>query len=168
MSLSITEDELHMEKINLRSGLTPVRKAFLLGGTITLLISTCAIFPLERSRANYLEEFQNTFITLAIALLLLMAGLMGKKVFKGLLFLGVSTLIAVAFFYVAYPLVPFTLFVAVILGIPSGIITGLIFMVINYYFFRDIKTYKLFKQIIFYLIILSVVSVLFGYGGDWF
>jgi hypothetical protein len=157
-----------MKTTNLLSGLPILRKAFLIGGAITLLISTCVIYPMERSRANYLDEYRNTFLTLAIALLLLMPGLMGKQVFKGLLFLATSSLIAVAFFYVAYPLVPFTFFIAILLGIPSGIITGLIFMIINFCFFGKIETNKLPKQIVVYLIILLVVSVLFGYGGDWF
>lgn len=158
---------LVMKHIKLRSQIPPVRKAFLIAGTLTLLISTCVIFPTERSKTNFLEDFVYTFSSLALSLLMLMFGLMGRDFFKGLLFLLLSSIIAAVFFYVAYPLAPFAYFVAFWLGVPSGIVTALLFMTINFYFFKNIKKYKLLKQSIAYVIILLIVCVLFGYGGDW-
>jgi hypothetical protein len=143
------------------------RKVLLIAGIIILLLSTCVIFPIEYSKASFVEEFVYTYLTLAIALFSLMFGLMWKHFFKGLLFVVISSIVGAFFFYVAYPVVPFAAFIAIWLGIPSGIITALIFMIVNFYFFKEQKSYRLLKQIAVYFIILLVVSVLFGYGGDW-
>lgn len=153
--------------ISLFTRFSTTRKVLLIAGILILLISTCVIFPIESSKTSFLEGFGYTFLTLAIALLLLMYGLMGNNFFKGLLFIVTSSILGAVFFYVAYPLAPFTVFVAIWLGIPSGIITALIFMIGDFYFFNAIKNYKLLKQIIVYMVILFIVSVLFGYGGDW-
>lgn len=144
------------------------RKIPLIAGAILFLICICIIFPIEYKRNSFIEEFVYTYYTLALALLLMMFGLMGRNFFKGLLFLVLSALIGAVFFYVAYPLVPYAAFIAVWLGIPSGILAALIFMVFNFYFLNKQNRYKLLKQIGVYSLILLIVSVLFGYGGDWF
>lgn len=149
------------------SKISTIRKVLLITGIFTLLLGTCVIFPIEYSKAIVIEEFGYTYLTLAIALLLLMCGLMGKQVFKGLLFLLISSIIGAVFFYLAFPVIPFAVFIAIWLGIPSGIIAALLFLIVNFYFFKEIRNHKLLKQIIVYLIILFIVSVLFGYGGDW-
>ncbi len=153
--------------MSLYTKVSTTRKVLLITGICTLLISICIVFPIESSKTNFLEDFGYTFFTLAIALLLLLYGLLGKHFLIGLLFVITSSIAGAIFFYVAYPLVPFTVFVAIWLGIPSGLITAIIFMIANFYFFNAIKKYKLIKQIGLYVIILFIVSVLFGYGGDW-
>ncbi|WP_442588097.1 hypothetical protein ACSBL2_18810 [Pedobacter sp. AW31-3R] len=144
------------------------RKVPLIAGVILFLISVCFIFPIEYRRNSFLEEFVYTYSSLALALFLMMFGLMGRYFFKGILFLVLSSIVGAVFFYVAYPLVPYAAFIAVWLGIPSGIIAALIFMVLNFYILNRQTRFKLLKQIAAYLIILLIVSVLFGYGGDWF
>ena len=144
------------------------RKVTLISGIIVLLLTVCVIFPIESSKTSFLEELGYTFLTLIIALLLIMIGLLGKSFFKGLLFLILSSLIGFIFFYFAYPLVPHAFFVAFWLGIPSGIITALIFLILNFYFLKHVKKGRILKQTIIYLLILFLVSVLFGYGGDWY
>ncbi|MBC8984958.1 hypothetical protein H9X96_04125 [Pedobacter sp. N36a] len=143
------------------------RKAILMVGIFTLLISTCVIFPIQKEESNFLEDFTYTFLGLFLALLLLMIGLLGKDFFKGLLFLFLSAIFGAVFFYVAYPVVQYASFIAVWLGVPSGVLTAILFMIFNFCLLKDLKRYKLLKQIIVYLIILFIVSVLFGYGGDW-
>ena len=158
---------MHMRIISLFTKISTTRKVLLIAGLFTLLISTCVIFPVEYSKASFIEEFGYTYLTLAIALFLLMFGLMGRYTFRGLLFLALSSIIGAIFFYVAFPVSLFTVFIAIWLGIPSGIITALIFMIVNFYFFSDAKKHKLLKQIVVYLVILFIVSILFAYGGDW-
>lgn len=157
-----------MEMISQFAKFSAARKALFIAGILTLLASTCVIFPIERSNTSFLEGFVYTFSILAASLLLLMSGLMGKNFFKGILFIAVSSIIGAVFFYVAYPPVPFAAFIAIWLGIPSGIIAALVFMIVNFYFFKEIKSFRVLRQTTAYLAILCVVSVLFGYGGDWF
>lgn len=156
-----------MKILTLFSELPNTRKILLISGMVTLLISTCVIFPIEYNKNTLLEEFVYTFLTLAIALFLLLIGLLGKHFFKGVLFILVSSIIGSVLFFVAYPSSPFAMFIAIWIGIPSGIITALIFMLVNYWFLNKIENYKLMKQIFLYSIILCMVSILFGYGGDW-
>ena len=158
---------MHMKIISLFTKISTTRRVLLIAGLSILLISTCVIFPMEYSKASFIEEFGYTYLTLALALFLLMFGLMGRHTYKGLLFMALSSIIGAVFFYVAFPVSIFTVFIAIWLGIPSGIITALIFMIVNFYFFRDVKKHRLLKQIVVYLVILLIVSVLFGYGGDW-
>ncbi|ALL06867.1 hypothetical protein AQ505_16060 [Pedobacter sp. PACM 27299] len=156
-----------MINTKLLTNLSTPRKVILMAGILTLLISTCVIFPIQKEESNFLEDFTYTFLGLFLALLLLMIGLLGKDFFKGLLFLFFSTIFGGVCFYVAYPPVTFASFIAVWLGVPSGVVTAILFMIVNFYFLKDLKRYKLLKQIIVYFIILFIVSVLFGYGGDW-
>lgn len=143
------------------------RKVVLLAGILVLLISTCVIFPIQKKDSNFMEDFTLTFLGLILALLLLMIAFMGKDFFKGLLLLFLSTLIGPLLFYVVYPPNVFATFIAVWLGVPSGLIAAVIFLILNFWWLREVKNYKLLKQIILYCSILSIVSVLFSYGGDW-
>lgn len=156
-----------MEHTKEQTNLIGKRKVVLWAGVITLLISLLVIYPVERSKANYIDEFGFTYLTLFIALPLIMFGLMGKSFFKGILMVALSAVVGAVFFYFAFPPFLFSSFIAVLLGVPSGIITALLFLIVNHYFFKDIRSYKRIKQVAVYFIILLVVAVLFGYGGDW-
>jgi len=144
------------------------RKVSLIAGIVVLLLSLCVIFPIESSKTIVLEGLGYTFLTLAIAMLLIMIGLLGKFFCKSLLFLILSSFIGFTFFYFAYPLVPYSSLVAFWLGIPSGVITALIFLIFNFYFLTDVKNPRFLKKVVVYPLILFIVSVLFGYGGDWY
>ena len=156
-----------MIKIKLLADLSTTRKVLLIAGILTLLVSTFIVWPIESRKTSFLEELVFTFLGLAISLLLLMVGLLGKDFFKGLLFLFLSAIFGALCFYVVYPPVTFASFIAVWLGIPSGLVTAILFMIINFFFLTELKSYKLFKKVIVYFIILFIVSILFGYGGDW-
>lgn len=133
-----------MEKTN-QSKLFNLKNTFLLGGIITLFISLCIIFPIESSKSDFIFDLVYTFLTLAIALLLIMLGLMGKHFFKGILFLAGSSIFGYIFFYVAYTNDPFNVLAALCLGVPSGILTALVFLIANFEFFNDKTKYKLLK-----------------------
>lgn len=143
------------------------KKLCLIGGIITLLVSLGIILPIETSKTYFIEELPFTFLTLALALFLMMFGLMGKDFFKGLLVLFSSALLGFACIYSVNFKDPWNVLAAVWLGIPSGIITALIFLVISFFFLKDKTNYKRPKQVITYVIILAVVSILFTHGGDW-
>ena len=54
-------------------------------------------------------------------------------------------------------------------GIPSGLISGILFLTGNYFLrLNEKKQYKHIKQVLLYFLILLMVSVLFRYGGDWY
>ena len=143
-------------------------KKVLIAGVIILTISLCLIFPIESSKTSYINELPFTFLTLALAMFTLMYGLMGKHFFKGLLFLLFSVLFSFCAWLVFYPSDWLATFVAIWAGIPSGIIAGLLFMVVNFQFIKDENRYKLFfKRLVSYCLILFVVSYLFHNGGDW-
>jgi len=97
-----------------------------------------------------------------------MIGFMGKHFFRGILFLLLSAIIGYFLIYFGYPLGQFSFLAAFWLGIPSGIVAALIFLVVNYCYLMRIKTHKIIKKIVVYLIILLIVAILFGYGGDWY
>lgn len=48
-------------------------------------------------------------------------------------------------------------------GLPAGIISGVVFLVVNYYF----SNLSLIKKIVLYLVILLIVSICVAKGGDW-
>ena len=144
------------------------QKLFLVSGVIVLAVSLCIIFPLENSKAITIAEFGYTYLTLTIALLTMMYGLMGKAFFKGLLFLLFSALFSFSAWLLLYPSGWLSSLVAFWAGIPCGIIAGLIFMLINFKFIKDDNRYQLFfKRLISYLLILLIVSYMFHNGGDW-
>ena len=144
------------------------RKICLILGAIFFVLSVFIFFPIESSKSNFLEDLPMTFSALFTALILLMIGFMGKHFFKGILFLLLSGVVGYFLIYFGYPLGQFSVLAAFWLGIPSGIVAALIFLVVNYYFLIRIKTHKIIKKIVVYLIILLIVAILFGYGGDWY
>ena len=116
------EQKMKRETITIKK----VQKLFLIAGVIILAISLCIVFPLEQSNSSTIEAFGYTYLTLTIALLTIMYGLMGKVFFKGLLFLLFSALFSYCAWLLLYPSGWLSSFIAFWGGIPSGIIAGLI------------------------------------------
>ena len=152
-----------MEDIETKKGLKKIN-FITIAGTITLLISVFVIYPIEMGKANYVTDFVCTYVGLVVAVLLLMLGLMGKYFIKGLSFMLVSTILG---FTLIALTVEFGAILGFVIGIPSGVIAGMIFLVINFYFLKNIKRYRLPVQIVSYFIILCIVSFIFFRGGDW-
>lgn len=144
------------------------RKPILIAGVVILTICLCFIFPFEYNRTNYITDLKFTFLSLAVAMFTLMFGLMGKHFYKGLLFLICSALFSFIVWFFLYPAGWLSPVVAVWGGIPSGVIAGLLFLLLNFEFIKDENRYRLFfKRLISYLVILGIVSFLFDKGGDW-
>lgn len=152
-----------MENIEIEKGLKQ-RKITAIVGVITLLVSVFIIYPIEMGKANFVSDFVYTYSVLAVALLLLMLGIMGKYFITGLSFVLASTILG---FMLILLSVEFGAILGFVIGIPSGVIAGLIFLVVNFYFLKDVKSYRLPIQIASYFFILCTVSFLFFRGGDW-
>ncbi|MEO5911327.1 MAG: hypothetical protein ABIP95_10590 [Pelobium sp.] len=146
------------------ANISNTRKICLVAGVITLLISVLVIYPIEMGKANFVNDFVYTYLSLAVAVLLLMLGLMGEYFISGLLFVLISTILGFTLILLS---LEYGAILGFVIGIPSGVIAGLIFLVINFYFLKDVKRYRLPIQIVSYCIILCLVSFLFYHGGDW-
>ena len=163
-----------------------VNKTFLIAGIVILAISLC-VFPFEYNKASYVFDLKFTFLTLTLAMLTLMYSFMGKYFFKGLLFLFGSCIFSISCWFYFSPnnkelseptseffeitltiLSAFQTISILFMGTVTGIVAGLIFLLINYKFLKAENLYLLFiLRLISYLIILVVVSVLFHHGKDW-
>ncbi len=152
-----------MENIETEKG-SKKRKFTAIAGVTTLLVTVFVIYPIEMGKANFVSDFVYTYLGLAVALLLLMSGLMGKYFVKGLSFVLASTILGFTLIALS---VEFGAILGFVIGIPSGVMAGIIFLVINFYFLKNIKSYRRPIQIISYFIILCTVSIIFFRGGDW-
>ena len=152
-----------METIEIEKGLRQ-RKITAIAGVITLLVSVFVIYPIEMGKANFVSDFIYTYSGLAVALLLLMLGFMGKYFVKGLSFMLASIILG---FTVIAVTLDFGAILGFVIGIPSGVIAGLIFLAVNFYFLKDLKSYRLPIQIVSYFIVLCIVSFVFFRLGDW-
>jgi len=144
-----------------------VRKWFLIASGAMLIISLCVIFPLEK-KSEFIGDLVYTFITLGIAILLGMYGLMGKKIINGLLLILSSIVISFVCWYIVFNNDFWGIVPAIYGGIPSGIVTGLLFLIVDYKWIEGEDRFRLFfKRLISYSIILLIVSVIAAKGGDW-
>lgn len=153
-----------MENIEIKKW-SKKRKFTAIAGIIILLISVFVIYPIEIGTANFVSDFAYTYLGLAVALLLLMLGLMGKYFVQGLLFMLISTILGFTLILLS---IEYGAILGFVIGIPSGVIAGLLFLVINFYFLKDVKRYRLPIQIVSYCIILCLITFLFYHGGNWF
>jgi len=143
------------------------RKWFLIASGITLLVSLCVIFPIEK-KSEFISDLVYTFITLGLAMLLGMYGLMGKKILGGLLILLMSVIISFISWYIVFYNDFWGIIPAIYGGIPSGIVAGLLFLITDANFLADDNKYKRFiKRLSTYSVLLIIISVLFAKGGDW-
>ncbi len=161
-------------------------KPILTIGLTMLAISLCIILPLEYSKANFISDLSYTFLGLALATLTIMYSLMGKHFFKGLLFLMFSIICGVACWQLLFPLPEidkptfksleilliilsaFANLSILFMGTVTGVVSGLIFLMFNFWLLKDKNRYKLFvKRLVSYLLILVIVAILFAKGSDW-
>lgn len=161
-------------------------KPILIVGVVILIISICVIFPFEYSKASFIADLKFTYFTLAIAMFTLMYSFMGKHFFKGLILLFCSCIFSIISWFFFFPdneltensskffeititiLSFFENFAILYIGTVTGIIAGLIFLILNAWLLKGESRYKLFfLRLISYLIIFSIVSILFAKGGDW-
>jgi len=163
-----------------------INKPVLITGIVILIISVAIIWPIEYRTASFVSDLKFTFSGLALATFTLMYSFMGKHFFKGLLFLLFSIFCGIGSWFLLFPfpeiakptsktlelfvliISMFANFSSIFMGTVTGVVSGLIFLIVNFWFLKDGNRYKLFvKRLLIYLSILVVVSFLFNKGGDW-
>ena len=158
------------------AGYTTARKTMLIAGSLVGLICLVFIYPKEHSTASYVTDYSLTFTTLATSAMLLLYGFTGPGFFKYILFTFLSAIVCATFWYV-YSFWDIWQKLAVVwIGIPSGIITALMFFILRYLLFLRNKDQSiqhpktsnlLLKQVLLYIFLAIVISILFLKGGDW-
>nr|WP_157536005.1 hypothetical protein [Mucilaginibacter sp. L294] len=152
------------------------RKIILIAGMVIAIINLLVIYPKEHSIASYISDYQWTFTSLGAAILLLLYGLTGPRFTQYLLFTFLNAILFASFWYIYSIWDTWSRLLVVFVGIPSGIITALVFFILRYVlFFRNKslpvekaqKNKLLLKQIILYIFLGLIVSILFIKGGDW-
>lgn len=152
------------------------RKVILLTGIVVCLITLLVVFPIEYAAASYINDFKWTYPGLAFSIFFILYGFRGRHFMKYLLFVFGSMLVSGICWYL-YSFHDSWVEVMVILaGLPSGLVTALLFFVLRYFiFFRNkelpvekAQKNKMFlKQLVLYFVLLLIVSILFLKGGDW-
>jgi hypothetical protein len=152
------------------------RKIILKTGTVIAIITLVIIYPMEHSTASYISDYNGAFIGLGTSALLLLYGFTGPRFFKYLLFTFLSAIFCAVSLFVYSIWDSWMGFLVLLVGVPSGIVTALVFFILRYVlFFRNKslpvekaqKNKWLLKQTVLYVFLALVVSVLFIKGGDW-
>jgi hypothetical protein len=116
------------------------------------------------------------FVSFGASVLLLIYGFTGPRFTQYLLFTFLSAILLAAFWYIYSIWDSWSRLLVVFVGIPSGIITALLFFILRYVMFfrnKSLPGYKaqknklLIKQIILYIFLALIISILFLNGGDW-
>ncbi|MBB6240494.1 membrane-associated HD superfamily phosphohydrolase [Pedobacter sp. AK013] len=144
-----------------------IKKKSLWIGIALILIAAGVIFPIEKT--GFLEDLMYTFSTLIIGLLVIIYAISGGNFFKVIGFLLGSILMSMLLWFLVERGKWGSSIAVVWGGIPSGLISGILFLISNHFLrLREKKQYKYIKQVLLYFLILLIVSVLFRYGGDWY
>ena len=152
------------------------RKIILITGIISAVINLFVIYPSVHSTASYISDYTLLFASLLVSTLLLLYGLTGPRFFQYVLFIFLSAILCATFWYIYSIWDSWKRLLVVFVGIPSGIITALLFFILRYViFFRNKglpvdkaqKNKLLLKQIVLYVFLALIVSILFLKGGDW-
>ncbi|WP_316826779.1 hypothetical protein [Pedobacter miscanthi] len=144
-----------------------IKKTSLLVGLAISLIAVGVIFPIERK--DFLDELVYTPFTLLIGLSIIIYAISEGNLLKVLGFLLGSILISIFFWFLFERDGWWASIPIVYGGIPSGFISGILFLIGSYYLkLNKKKKYRYVKQLLFYFLILLIVSVFFKYGGDWY
>lgn len=165
---------------------THINKSALIASIIILAISVCIILPIEYSRASLVSDLKFSHFTVGVALVVLMYAFMGRHTYKGLLLLLCSCIFSIIcwsfalqkteqskasseFFELIMSVLSFLENFAIwYMGAVTGVVAGLIFLIVNARFLKDKNRNKLLvKRLISYLVILGVVCMLVAKGGDW-
>ncbi|NDV59670.1 hypothetical protein [Bacteroides sp. 519] len=145
-----------------------IKKISLIVGIVIFLIGSLIVYPIESRDIITIEELKYTFSTLITGTLIALYGLLGSNILKGLLFLFFWILISMLFIYLwegdgwGRGIVVFWL------GLPSGVISGTLFLIINHFFFRKKSKSKIqyIKQVATLIVIYVIVVLIMKWGGD--
>ncbi|WP_157287834.1 hypothetical protein [Pedobacter cryoconitis] len=143
------------------------RKLFIIAGGILVIMAIAVIFPIEKSKAITIAEFHYTYLTLIIGVLLSLYGFLGTRIFTALLFMILSAIISSMIWFMLFSDSFVSMIVAIWIGFPVGLLVGLIFVIVNALFLEPVerKRWKLIKQVLVYVLILSMFTLLFYKGG---
>ncbi len=144
-----------------------VKKKSLWIGIALSLVALGIIFPIEKT--DFLDDLIYAPSILVIGLAIIIYAISKGNFLKVMGLLLGSILISMLFWLLVEQGGWGTSIAVIYGGIPSGIISGILFLITNYYLkLSEKKEYKFLKQSILYLLILLTVSMLFRYGGDWY
>ena len=144
-----------------------VKKKSLWIGIALSLVAVGIIFPIEKT--DFLDDLIYAPSILVIGLAIIIYAISKGNFLKVMGLLVGSILISMLFWLLVEQGGWGTSIAVIYRGIPSGIISGILFLITNYYLkLSEKKEYKFLKQSILYLLILLTVSMLFRYGGDWY
>lgn len=144
-----------------------VKKKSLWIGIALSLVAVGIIFPIEKT--DFLDDLIYAPSILVIGLAIIIYAISKGNFLKVMGLLVGSILISMLFWLLVEQGGWGTSIAVIYGGIPSGIISGILFLITNYYLkLSEKKEYKFPKQSILYLLILLTVSMLFRYGGDWY
>ena len=143
------------------------RKLFIIAGGILVIMAIAVVFPIEKSKAITIAEFQYTYLTLIIGVLLSMYGFLGTRIFTALLFMILSAIISSIIWFLLFSDSFVSMIVTTWIGFPVGLLVGLIFVIVNALFLEpgESKRWKLIKQVLVYVLILAMFTLLFYKGG---
>jgi len=138
-------------------------KVFIIAGGILVIIAIAVIFPIEKSKAITIAEFNYTYLTLISGVVLSMYGFIGIRIFTALLFMILSAIISSIIWFILFSDSFVSLIVATWIGFPIGLLVGLIFVIVNALFLErgERKIWKVIKQILVYILILAIFTFLF-------
>jgi len=144
-----------------------IKRTGLCIGIVLSLIAVGVIFPLEKT--DFLDDLVYTPSILIIGLSIVIYSISEGNFLKVMGFLLGSILISILFWSLIEQGTWGASIAVIFGGIPSGFISGILFLIANYYLkLSEKKEYKYLKQSLIYFLILLTVSVLFRYGGDWY
>ena len=143
------------------------RKVFIIAGGILVIMAIAVIFPIEKSKAITIAEFNYTYLTLIVGVLLSMYGFLGIGIFTALLFMILSAIISSIVWFMLFSDIFMSMIIATWIGFPVGLLVGLIFVIVNALFLErgESKKWKLIKQILVYVLLLTIFTFLFYIGG---
>lgn len=144
------------------------RKGFIIAGGIFMVLAVGVILPIEKSKAITIAEFNYTYLALIFGVVLALHGFLANRIFSALFFMILSGIVSSGIWFLLFSDSFISTIVALWIGFPVGLLVGLIFVIVNELFLErgERKQLKRIKQVIIYLVILTIFTLMFYKGGD--
>lgn len=138
-----------------------------IAGTLLLIIGIVALFPLDvLMNDNVPGKVLFSFSGILAGILLLLHGIFNSGFLKSLAIIIACIFLSVLFWYLYYGGKWGEEIVMFWAGIPSGVISGTLFLVINKFFISKRTGNLIVAQVFALLSLLIIVNFLFHKGGD--
>lgn len=139
-------------------------KLFIALGALVLIIGIIALFPLDVLMNDDVPgKIIFSFSGILLGLLLLLYGFFAAKFFKSVAIIVASVFLSVLFWNVYFGGEWGDKIVMFWVGVPSGIISGVLFLIINKY---RLSAKSIVTQAVTFLVLIALVNFLFYKGGD--